>query len=945
MKKKFLKSFILILIIPFTLCNAKLSRHNKKTNFKKTRNATSQTSGLDTSFGRNGVNLTSMSKLFGSSGRDIASSIVVQPDNRIIAAGYSTALKNVFTYALSRYLPNGKFDTSFGDNGLVLTDIGAVVGEPANTVYSFIASSVLQPDGKLVVGGSSQFGSNIVCSMARYNINGTLDQLFGNKGVVITDINKILGNPNAQNEIDALGLQSNGKIIAAGIDSPALKLTMVRYNINGTIDKTFGTSNNGIVSTNFGFSSNIAIQPDDKILAGGFVNNEFAITRYNADGTLDTNFGTNGVVITNFGAGSFVSSIAIQAGSIVAGGQLVDKARKSHYLVAKYNLDGSPDNSFGNNGTINLRLPKQININQLVIQPDNKIVTLGTNFDLIFALTRLNIDGSFDDSFGKNGISAINLGIDYLGSISFPNSLLLQADGKIVAAGSNDAVDSNKDFFLERYNNDGSLDKTYGGVKLFDKFYKGVVDTDFKRALGIKTGSSNSITAIGVQSTGKIIAAGVTDALDPNYDFGAFRYDANGIVDQSVPGFALNCDDFSTTGSPDFGSYDILTCLAINPDDSIILGGYSDTLDGFFSFALTKLTSGGDAFSGFGDFPQILPLAASVTNFGLTINQVPTNDIMTCIILQNNGQILAAGNTTANPGITSSFALARYSSTGFLDNNFGKLKKGIVITNIGKNLGSKQSFDSIESIALQTDNKIVVGGFSTAKNPLGDFALARYNSNGTLDNTFGNKGIVITNFNPNKLNGSQINKVIIQPDGKILAGGISSSQIKNFKPNNPTFNFAIIRYNQDGTIDTSFGNKGFVITQISPTSNDYLSCMTLLNGTIIAGGSSNAVDPHYDFTLAVYDSNGNLKTSVGNKGIIFTDFNKVLGLGSGSQDSINANGMAIQGGKVLGAGSTNATNPNFDFAIARYNIPTTPPPPICNVSDIFLKTIFNKYGK
>jgi len=929
--------------------------------FKTLKRASSNSSGLDTSFGKNGVQINDFSKMFQSSGRDIINAISTQSNGQIIAGGTSTADQNFFNFALARFNTNGTLDTNFGVNGLVTTDIGAFTSEGPHSTYSFLNGLAIQTDGKIIGGGQVQVNEQILICLARYNTDGTLDTNFGpNKsGVVITDIGAILGLPGKDCAIDAIILQPDGKIVACGGFTLNVQgtLGLVRYNVDGTLDKNFGIKG-VVVSPDFTLTNNanvLQLQNDGKIIICG-VNNPssagiFAVTRYNSDGSIDNLFGTNGVVTTNFGPNCFATGVAIYANKIIAGGKSIVN-NIVHYVLAKYNSDGSPDSSFGTGGTIDKILtPSQISIETITIQSDGKIVTVGNSITAgdTFFLTRLNIDGTFDTNFGTNGIAGEKFGIDFEGAINTPNSLLVQSDGKIFSGGVSDAIDFNNDFLLAKYNSNGSLDKTFGrNVSVFFvPGNNGVSDIDFKTVLKILSGASNCINAVATQSNGQIVVIGFSDGEDPNYDFSAYNYNPDGTVNANI---SFTTQDFSGYNNGDdtiYGTHDIATCVAMQKNDSYVIAGSSDTIGQFPSFALVRNLKDGSTDTSFGlaEHNNLV-----VTNFGQVQKKALTTDAINSILLQPDEKIVAGGSSAPDSlNITGSFALARYHNNGLLDNSFGNLNLGIVTTNIGKTLGSTESFDSIDSIALQTDGKIVAAGFSSYKNPLGNFALARYKPNGTLDGSFGNKGIVITNFNSNKINASQINKVVIQTDGKILVGGIATIDIPNFNPNNPRFNFALARYNSDGSLDQNFGTKGLVVTQLNPngnnsTSNDYLSTLVITNdGTIIAGGTSNATDPNFDFALVVYDNNGAVNTSVGNNGIIFTDFKTVLGLGSGSQDSINQNGMTLQtDGKLLAAGSTNATNANFDFAIARYGISQSS---CTNAKDVFTRALFEKYGQ
>jgi uncharacterized delta-60 repeat protein len=255
---------------------------------------------------------------------------------------------------------------------------------------------------------------------------------------------------------------------------------------------------------------------------------------------------------------------------------------------------------------------------------------------------------------------------------------------------------------------------------------------------------------------------------------------------------------------------------------------------------------------------------------------------------------VAAGSS--KNGSNYDFALARYNTDGTLDTNFGT--GGKVITAIGS------STDVAESVAIQSDGKIVAAGFSN-NGSNNDFALVRYNTNGTLDTTFDSDGKVTTAIGSAN---DVAYSVAIQSDGKIVAAGYSRSGGSND-------DFALVRYNTDGSLDTSFDSDGKVTTAIGG-SNDYAESVTIQSdGKIVAAGHS-YMSSNYDFTLARYNTDGTLDTSFGTNGKVATAI--------GGSDDV-AYSVAIQSdGKIVAAGySYNGSN--FKFALVRYA--GTPPAP------------------
>ena len=256
--------------------------------------AQTQSGTLDPSFGTGGKVTTD----FAGSG-----AIAVQPDGKLVAAGAAT-INDQVDFALARYNSDGTLDTSFGTAGRVTTDFGGR--------WEGASSIALQGDGKIVVAGTTEVGQFAAFAVARYNSNGTLDTNFGSGGKVITgfanDTDRVaLGPVSAQ--AYSVAVQPDGRIVATGyanVDGEE-DFALVRYNANGTLDATFGAG--GKVITEFGrlqqgfsyaFGNSIAVQSGGKIVVAGeayissglVLNRDFALARYNSNGTLDTSFGT-----------------------------------------------------------------------------------------------------------------------------------------------------------------------------------------------------------------------------------------------------------------------------------------------------------------------------------------------------------------------------------------------------------------------------------------------------------------------------------------------------------------------------------------------------------------------------------------------------------------------------------------------------------------------------
>lgn len=411
--------------------------------------ASSQIGSLDNTFGTGGKVTTDFGGF-----EDNVNTMVIQSDGKIIVAGNFSLDANGSSYDcfLARYNSDGTLDNTFGTNGKVITDFG-------NNFESF-NSVTLQGNGKIVVVGDANY--NII--MARYTINGVLDNTFGNGGKVITDF----GNGDSE-EGYAVAIQSDGKILVGGetntISTDAwFDMAVVRYDSAGNIDNTFGT--NGIATTDFGNAANeycrsIALQNDGKIVIAGFRigtspnYTDFAVARFNSTGTLDSSFATNGQLTEDFGtSGDKAQSVVIQPDDKIIVAGYNDNGSNAHFAMARYNSNGTLDNTFGTNGKVITQISTYTdNANSAALQSDGKIVLSGYGWvsgAYGFILARYNTNGSLDNTFGTGGIVTTTFGTN--GDYAY--SLVIQNDGKVVLAGKSATgfTSSSFDIALARYN-------------------------------------------------------------------------------------------------------------------------------------------------------------------------------------------------------------------------------------------------------------------------------------------------------------------------------------------------------------------------------------------------------------------------------------------------------------------------------------------------------------
>lgn len=345
---------------------------------------------LDSGFGIGGIAITQVSFL------STATAIAIQPDGKIIAAGtYHTGdFANIYHMVVARYHANGSIDSTFGTNGLAMPEPG--FSEEINDM-------VLQPDGKIIVAGAiaNDMPTGAESFMlARFNSNGTLDAGFGTSGVTTTSVN-------ISSEIVDIALLPDGKIIAAGRESlhddPPVpdhtNFAIARYTQQGILDNTFGT--NGIVVTDVTTGApdilhSMVVQPDGKIVAAGASGNNHCLVRYQSNGSLDNTFGTSGKVIRP-GPPAVLHLALRNNGKLITACTMMDMVLSADFMLNGYLPNGATDTDFGLNGTVLTNFPTLIPegsndlSNCILVAPDGKIVVAGSS-DMHVALARYTSD-------------------------------------------------------------------------------------------------------------------------------------------------------------------------------------------------------------------------------------------------------------------------------------------------------------------------------------------------------------------------------------------------------------------------------------------------------------------------------------------------------------------------------------------------------------------------
>jgi uncharacterized delta-60 repeat protein len=524
-------------------------------------------------------------------------SVFVQADGKIVVAGQGIGADNTSDFAVVRYNRDGSLDTTFGTGGKILTPVGSVQS-------SDIGRSVfVQADGMIVVAGqgTGPDASNDF-AVVRYDRDGNLDATFGTGGKILTPVG-------TSSDIGrSVFVQADGKIVVAGNSNAATGISdfaVVRYNSNGSFDTSF----NGTGKVRTAFTGNpdtaysVTVQADGKIVvAGSTGNRDFAVLRYNTDGTLDTGFGADktGQITVSDPYFDIGQSVLIQAdGKIVVAGQ--SYTTSGNYVV-RYNTDGTLDAGFGAGG----KLPSFVGglPYSAALQQDGKIVVAGSSITSgsDFTVTRYDVNGSLDTTFGTGGKVATPVGPGTSSDIGY--SVTVQADGKIVVAGSSSNVGNgtNIDFAVVRYNSDGSLDTTFnpqgslGGTVAFTEDGAAVrLDTDVALS-DIDLDGLNGGLGDYAGATLTLARQGGANAQDAfGFEPDGFTVSGNSLRDASGTVFAT----FTTTGGTlvvTFTGANVATsALADAVARAVAYANTSDTPPASVALAWTFSDGGADA--------------------------------------------------------------------------------------------------------------------------------------------------------------------------------------------------------------------------------------------------------------------------------------------------------------------------------------------------------------
>ncbi|HZH86388.1 MAG TPA: T9SS type A sorting domain-containing protein [Brumimicrobium sp.] len=687
-------------------------------------------------------------------------------------------------------------------------DIGFGKGDGFNY---HVESVAIQSDGKTIaVGGFTTFDKKNANHIIRLNIDGSRDTSF--------HIGTGFDLP-----LFSVVIQDDDKIIVAGDFSYYNGIEIrriVRLNSDGTLDTSFDPLNSADKSIN-----KLSLQPDGKIIIGGKFttfnySNRNCIARLNSDGSLDQTFdpGT--------GFDTEVKDIQVQNdGKIIVGGFFTMYNGSLRNMLVRLNEDGTLDNSFNIGTGFNYR------VNSIAVQNNGKII-IGGNFTSYNGvaknkIVRLLIDGTVDATFNTGS------GLDFE-----LETILIQSDNKILIGGAFSIYNGIQTNRISRLNLNGTLDSSFAntsniGGEVFclaiqnngqiisagsftyvesainNYFARFNADGSVDMSVNLGSGFDAKVWDIALQSTGKIIVVGEFTFFNGVLTRRIARLNADGTLDSTfVTGIGFG---FTTTS------------VTIQDDDKIIVGSFRTSYNGLPENAIIRLNANGTHDSTFN------------TGTGF-------NNAVHSIIVQNNGKIIVQGSINIYNGNPVG-NIVRLNSDGSLDTSFD--------IDIGPG-------GPINSIALQSDEKIIIGGYFSTFNGNPAKNIARLNTNGSFDNSF----LIGAGFN------DDVYAIAIQNDDKIIVTGTFTSYDYDF-------GMKTVRLNKNGILDSTFNTGGGILGIAE-------ALVIQSDGKIIAGGNFNSYNGTPRNKIVRINRDGSLDSS----------FDPGQGIGSSVTPKIRA--LAIQ---------------------------------------------------
>jgi uncharacterized delta-60 repeat protein len=709
---------------------------------------------------------------------------------------------------------------------------------------SFAAAVALAPGGKIVVAGTvhrTATGNDF--GVARLNPDLTLDETFGNGGIVVSDVD---------GDFDlahGVAVQGDNKVIVVGVIEVSdgdFDWGIERFNEDGTLDDTF--DENGKKAITYGglsIAEDVALQ-GDSIVVAGTNDDDIGLIRLNSDGSVDTTFGSLGDTKIGFGSDDTAADMAIAPDGKIVMAATVERGvlGQGDVAVARFTADGIPDDSFGDEGKVVTALEDVAAAAGVDVQRDGKVVVVASNNTANSGVTiRYNSDGTLDSTFGDAGKAAT--------PVNFASAVTAQTDGTIVAAGN--ILTTINDNLVSvgravRYRWDGALDaggttaitfdpdhvgsevtslavgengKLVAVGKVFIGDYAAAVarfQADYGQGLDLSFGDespkrgvtmfgdfghSEELRSVAVESDGDVIAAGQVTAQSEPGDFLIARVKDDGTPDAVCGGDGLAAHDFGN-------SADAAAAVAVGPSDKILAAGigHSNLTGDDYAFARFKETCAIDTFSSQSREDPVAILADLGGDQGAAAMVVQSSTNLPILAGSSGGNIVLIRIRNA-----------AFPSSGLeVDTSFG--------------VGGKATLDTggtelAVGLGQQFDGSLIVAGTVT-DGAESDFLVARFTGEGVLDTSFGVDGIARASFNATDV----AQALAVRSDDRIAVAGTTLTEQGN--------QFAVAQFLPEGFLDPRFANlTGKVTLRLGPDGDDVAQAVAFVaDARLVLGGYS-----------------------------------------------------------------------------------------------------------
>ncbi|MEQ1824517.1 MAG: matrixin family metalloprotease [Pirellula sp.] len=637
----------------------------------------------------------------------------------------------------------------------------------------------------------------------------------------------------------------------------------------GLTDPSFGYG--GFVRTDLDFgladdrAYDVAYQSDGKFIVAGATQSaesDFAVARYNSDGSLDESFAGDGIVAIDFGGTlDWATSVVIDSlGRVVVAGGSNQFASGSDFAVVRLTPSGELDEGFSGDGKQTFDLGGQDVGNGVEVDSMNRVIVAGDS-DHDFAVIRLKSDdGQLDPSFGIGGKKLVDFG-----GLDFGQSVVVDSADRVLVAGWSNQTGSSYISVTRLRHDNGELDSSFGvgGKQLVD--FGGPADA----------------RSIAMDSLGRVLVAG-SASLASGQEFAIVRLTPNGALDNDFSGDGKQTIDvgFGTGNSIDSGSG-----VAVDSLDRVIVSGFSDDIVEGARFSVIRLSTNGALDNTFGS-------GGKQTIFSFPFNEGIGNVVAAAV--DGNDRVLLAG-TPPDQLAAEDFYVARLTSSGALDATFSN--DGVAITNVGTTAGGV-SHDSAKGIAVyQSNGKYVVVG---QNNTNGKGNAVRYNRDGSIDQSFGVGGIAT-------IDDMTLLAVAVDEVGRVLVAGYSYQTVIGYEY--AVSRFTVARLQSNGELDSSFGNQGKQIVDFGSEDEGAYAMAVDGAGRVVLAGYVYSASTGGDFAVARLTTNGVLDTAFDSDGKQTIDFGSIEDYGYGvALDNL---------GRVLVAGFSLQESTGYDYAVAR----------------------------